>query len=198
MRLKLTWENRELSFHPVALHFDASGLENVFAAKNNKTLRETLAHHRYRKFENVVIAGYSEFLDWKLGKFLLRLKSSGDDFYLSFLNKYGDESYCQFHIEDKHFQSNKGLYAYTVAREIRYIGRCRDSFRRRVNQGHGRIHPKNCYIDGQATNCYLNALIAMYQGHVEFWVHVMSDNEEIVEAEKWLIARYNPLWNIAH
>jgi hypothetical protein len=31
--------------------------------------------------------------------------------------------------------------------------------KKRISQGYGKISPKNCYLDGLATNCHLNALI---------------------------------------
>jgi len=195
--MKLLWDKKELEFHQVALYFDVDGFENVFADKNNKTLRETLAHRRYKKYEARVVANYPEYLEWRLGEFLLHLKLNGDNFYLEFLNKYGDKRYCRFRIEDDRFLSEMGLYVYTVSAEPQYIGRCCDSFKKRINFGYGRISPKNCYLDGQATNCHLNALIAEYQAQVAFWVHVMDDQDMITRAEKWLIAKYNPPWNIA-
>jgi len=195
--MNLLWGKKELVFHQVTLYFDADGLENVFADKNNKTLRQTLAHRRYKKYEAVVVANYLEYLEWPLGKFLLHLKSSGDNFYLKFLNKYGDKRYCQFCIEDERFLYEMGLYVYTVSAKPQYIGRCRDSFKKRINRGYGKIHPKNCYLDGQATNCHLNALIAEYQVQVALWVHVMDDKDMITRAEKGLIVKYNPPWNIA-
>jgi hypothetical protein len=100
-------------------------------------------------------------------------------------------------IQDKRYLNKRGLYLYSAAAELRYIGRCRDTFKKRINQGHGKIHPKNCYIDGQATNCHLNALITEQREGVRLWVYPMEDNSLIEEIERELIEYHSPLWNIA-
>jgi hypothetical protein len=140
---------------------------------------------------------YSSFLNWPLGEFLLSLKNDGDSYYRRFLNKYGDSTFCRFAIDAEHCLQGKGLYAYTVDHRLRYIGRCKDSFKRRINYGYGQIHPKNCYLDGQATNCHLNMLIAECIDTISFWIYPMSNNDEIERTEIKLITKYNPCWNIA-
>ena len=195
--MNLLWKDQSLRFEPVILRFEPEQFENVFAHKNNKTVAETLTHHRYRRLADEVKRAYGQYLDWKLGEFLLHLKSQEDDFYLRFLNKYGDKKYSRFYIEDELYWPQKGLYSYAVEDELRYIGRCRDSFKKRINQGYGKIHPKNCYLDGQATNCHLNALLTEQGERVKFWVYSLEDNHLIETMERELIGHYNPLWNIA-
>ena len=193
--MKLLWNNREIKFQPVTLHFTNGGIKNIFAKKNNKSLRETLVHKRYQNFSSTVNSNYSAYLDWDLGKFLLKLKSNGDTFYLRFLNKYGDKEYCQFYIDDERFQSQKGLYIFVVSGHLQYVGRCLDTFRKRINQGYGKIHPKNCYIDGQTTNCHINSLIAERKNEVAFFTSSMKIEDEIKKLEKNLIRLYQPRWN---
>ncbi len=195
--MQLHWQERVLSFTEVPLVFEGGEEENVFANKNNKSLAETLQHRRYTHFQEEVYQIYSQYLDWELGRFLAQLKVQGDDFYLKFLNKYGDQRYCRFYIEDQSVLNKKGLYLYAIADQIKYVGRCRDSFRKRINQGYGKIHPKNCFIDGQATNCHLNALITQHRASIRFSVHIMEDEEDIKLAEQDLIQHLNPPWNIA-
>lgn len=83
-----------------------------------------------------------------MSDFLTILKQNDDDFYMKFLNQYGDLIYSRFTINDEYFSGEKGLYLYTVDDEIKYIGRCLDTFKTRVNRGYGKIVPKNCYLDG--------------------------------------------------
>lgn len=195
--MDLLWGDRKVLFEPVNLYFEDGYFENVFAEKNNKTLGATLAHRRYLKLGKDIIEKYPQHLAWNLGKFVLYLKSNNDKLYLKFLNKYGDGVYSHFYIKDERYLGKKGLYIYTVSGKLQYIGRCRDSFRKRINQGYGKIHPKNCYVDGQSTNCHLNALITKQRKEVEFFVYVSESNMEIEEIEKSLITFYNPPWNIA-
>jgi len=114
-----------------------------------------------------------------LGTFLLTLKRSGDAFYKQFLNRYGDGSYCKFHMERGPTASRKGLYCYRVDQELVYVGRSRDPFEKRINHGYGTIHPKNCYLDGQATNCHLNALIASSVPSVSLYVRWLMTAKSI-------------------
>lgn len=135
-------------------------------------------------------------LDKPLGEFLLQLKTENNPFYKEFLNPHGDKRYCVFSIDDPRFIEAKGLYCYRVDETIKYIGRCLDSFRKRINQGYGRIHPKNCYLDGQSTNCHLNSMIAHNMDRVSLYICKLADDKEIEYLEKLLIKKEQPEWNV--
>ena len=113
-----------------------------------------------------------------------------------FLNKYGDLTYSKFWIDDSCMIVAKGLYLYLLYNKIQYIGRCKDSFRKRINQGYGTIHPKNCFIDGQATNCHINALITKVRRDIILLACPLNDTQTIIFAEAGLIEKYRPPWNI--
>ncbi len=195
--MNLSISSTNFIFEQVALNFSTERFTNVFAEKNNKTLKETLEHSRYEKFKIHIEKHYSSYLNWPLGKFLLHLKLNNDTYYKNFLNKYGDLIYAEFSIASKVHLSKKGIYAYRVGDDLKYLGRCRDSMQKRVNQGYGKIHPKNCYLDGQATNCHLNALIAS-QSNISFWLYSLESDSEIEYLEKELIKIYKPAWNLQH
>lgn len=181
----------------VDLFFKGMNIENVFSYKNNKTLAETLNHKKYKKLFEEVEVKYKEFNKKELGFFLLSLKNNSDCFYKKFLNKYGDERYCNFFINDKKILSKKGIYYYQINSEVVYIGRCLDSFNKRINRGYGRINPKNCYLDGQSTNCHLNSLINSNCSKIELFVLLLDDDENIKNIEKKLIKYYQPVWNVS-
>lgn len=195
MKLRCRATSTEYEFNSVALFFEDGVHSEVFGKKNNKTVLETLEHQRYAKLRRQVEGAYPNLLQEPLGSFLLRLKRNSDDFYRKFLNKYGDDEYSIFRIEDKEVLGKRGIYAYSVADDLKYIGRCQDSMRTRVNQGYGKIHPKNCYIDGQTTNCHLNALITIEKEAVHLWFCEL-DLAEIGSVERYLISEYQPPWNI--
>ncbi|SRR6266513_2281901 len=195
MKLRSAVTSTEYEFNSVALFFEDGIHSEVFGQKNNKTVLETLEHQRYAKLRHQVEGAYPNQLQEPLGRFLLRLKRNSDDFYRKFLNKYGDDEYSIFRIENKEVLGRRGIYAYTVTDDLKYIGRCQDSMRKRVNQGYGKIHPKNCYIDGQATNCRLNALITTGKEAVRLWFCEL-DLAEIEPVERALISEHKPPWNI--
>jgi hypothetical protein len=136
-------------------------------------------------------------MDKPLGTFLLQLKTSGNANYKRFLNGYGDSGYCTFRMERGPLARKKGLYCYRLKHEIVYVGRSYDPFDKRINQGYGTIHPKNCYVDGQATNCHLNALIAPNLGEIALFLCPLADDTEIERLERRLIQLLRPRWNIA-
>ena len=189
-------ESDEYEFFQVALIFEGSAYQDSFQHKNNKTVQETLDHKRYTKYRGDVFDKYHEYLEKPLGKFLIELKNNGDEFYRRFLNKYGDLSYSIFKISDPQFLDNFGVYVYFADGKLKYIGRCKDSMKKRINQGYGKIHPKNCYLDGQATNCHLNAKITEEKSEVTLWLHPMESKLEIESLERALIREYDPPWNI--
>lgn len=183
------------TFRPVSLRIERTAGGDVFALKNNKSLRETLTHQRYAGLAKDG-AQFGEFLDVPLGEFLSHLKQRGNVFYKRFLNKHGDQRFSIFAIDDPAVLGKKGVYAYFVGDELRYIGRCKDTMKRRINQGYGKIHPKNCYLDGQSTNCHLNAKITEAGEQVSLWFCPLESDEEITSAEAQLIRKYQPPWNI--
>ena len=183
-------------FSIIELKFAGKLYEDVFGLKNNKTVAETLQHRRYRRLSVEVEGRYPNFLNEPLGTALLRIKHDGDQIYRRFLNPYGDLQYSTFSLATSEFESATGVYAYFDGNILRYIGRCRDSMKKRVNQGYGKIHPKNCYLDGQATNCRLNALISKTSETISLRMCRIEDSSEVERVESSLIQRHNPDWNI--
>ena len=149
--LRLSLDTETFDFAETPLTMGVSRVTDVFASKNNKTLGETIRHPRYLSLASRVQARYPSAVETRLGDFLRGLKRSGDSFYREFLNPYGDGEYCEFKLADPRVKKQKGLYCFTMDGMLKYIGKSSDSFARRINQGYGAVHPKNCYRDGQAT-----------------------------------------------
>ena len=187
--LKQTLEKLDLSF-------DEQVYKNVFSTKNNKTLSETLSHRRYQSLKSAAERNYSSCLNMPLGSFILLLKQNEDDFYKRFLNKYGDAVYSRFWLANSHDFMKKGVYFYLLNDKIVYVGRCKDNMKKRINSGYGKVAPKNCFKDGQSTNCRLNSLITKEKGEVSLQLCALNDDAEIEELEKMLIHELNPIWNI--
>jgi hypothetical protein len=184
-----------LHFTKVELNFSATN-SNVppWAHKNNKSVRETLEHPKYIKLRRLCNNNLSE-LDKPLGAFLLDLRERGDLLYKHFLNPDGDAVFTEFSLVDSGVSRLRGLYIFKVGHEIVYVGRCLNSFGKRINQGYGKIHPKNCYLDGQSTNCRLNALVASYQTEITFYFCSLELKHEISQLESCLLLELKPRWN---
>lgn len=189
--------NQTLTFYRIELEFSEFRLEDVFAHKNNKTVAETLAHHRYQSLRPLMIDMYPAMMGVPLGNFLIGLKRSGDPTYRRFLNPYGDSVFCRFAVRSDNLTQGKGVYCFCAGDDIVYVGRSHDPIQKRINQGYGSIHPKNCFLDGQATNCHVNALIAAEPLAISCFVCPIAKDCEIDEHERLLIRKLNPDWNIA-
>ena len=187
----------ELEFKIIALTFNEKkkDIESVFYNKNNKTLKQTFEDPKYSSLNLLLPEKYKAHLDKNLGDFLKILKEGNDSYYLRFLNKYGDKKYCKFEI-DTHL-TDKGIYCFIKDDKIKYIGRCINNFKKRINNGYGQISPKNCFKDGQATNCHLNSIINSAD-NVQFGVYLMTDKStvEIKKLEKQILTCYRFEWNI--
>ena len=193
--MELQLDNIIIDFEEVELEFIERGINSVFQFKNNKSLQETLESTRYGRIKlNENISTQVNMLK-PLGELLYELKCEGRKEYLEFLNRYGDSEYCHFKIKDS--LKENGIYLWVVENQIKYVGRCTDNFGKRVNQGYGKISAKNCFIDGQATNCHLNSLINRYE-NVKFLVYKMTEKskEDIHELEKRILSTYDFEWNI--
>ena len=133
--MKIKVDNENIIFNETELTFLEKNICNVFANKNNKTLRETIRTTKYFKYSSIIEDSYHNDLDVPLGEFLLKLKQNNDSFYKKFLNSHGDKLFCNFKIMDPVIQEQKGLYISMVNDEVKYFGRCLDNFKKRINSG---------------------------------------------------------------
>ncbi len=194
--MKIIIQEHQLEFVQFPIIFRQHNVVNLFAEKNNKTLAETLSNKKYAGLSGEVQHRYPNSLNDRLGEFLYKLKACGDIFYLRFLNEHGDKVFCDFSIASTSLSRSKGIYCFMVGETIKYFGRSHDPFEKRFNQGYGHISPKNCYRDGQSTNCHVNSLIAKNFTDVAFYVYPLNDDFKIDRLEKLLINLHKPEWNV--
>lgn len=197
-----------LEFEQVEVSFSGIYEHDVFAKRRTplaSVLSKPTNNKRYDTYAKarVILANEVEiYAHEPIGDVLLRMKNSGDDRYTCVLNKYGDSTFSKFRIEQSFPSGFKGLYAYTLNDELKYIGRCRDDFLKRINNGYGKIDPYNCYRNGQATNCHINSLITdqIKNGTVNLYVHKFTDDHVIKREEIRLINYLKSLnleiWNL--
>lgn len=186
----------DLVFIALPLRVIRAKAGNVFAAKNDKSVAETLTGRKYRTLTREVTQHHADALQMPLGEFLAGLKATGNPLYRKFLNGYGDLEYLAFEPEFGIYAKSRGLYRYKLGGEVKYIGSATTTFRQRLRQGYGDISPKNCYRDGQSTNCLLNALITLYWEQITFEICPLNDDDsEILRLEEQLIRQSDPEWN---
>ena len=199
--MKIEVENKIIEFKIIEINLIKSDIENIFQ-DNKKKLRYTLEKaiadsknrlHKIAKEHKII---YEKYLDFKLGDFLFQLKLENNQDYRKYLNKYGDNKYCIYKIEE--FQTKRGIYCYILENKIVYIGRSKKTFKQRINE-YGKITAYNCLIDGQATNCNINSKINELQ-NIQIGIHIMEENSdaEIMELEKLILkhGKLDLIWNI--
>lgn len=118
------------------------------------------------------------------------------------LNAYGRGAFCKFRLPTHHPELGAldlaGVYALVDgAGAVLYAGKC-ENLERRFNMGYGSIAPRNCYQDGQSTNCRINHLIlAAWQagGGVRLFFHPTPGGPAAAALETELIQTLTPPWN---
>jgi hypothetical protein len=65
-----------------------------------------------------------------------------------------------------------------------------------MNQGYGKIHPRNCLIKGQATNLHINSLITKNRQQISLYVLTLEDEQKIKRLEEAVLHNRKPDWNI--
>lgn len=185
-----------LIFKQTPIRFKKFDIKDTFSGFNKYTLEEMISRERYSGLANETKNHYQRNLSQRTGEFLLQLKEENDPFYKRFLNRFGDNSFCHFELTDVVVFEKRGLYAYYLNDKICYIGRCRDNFYSRFNLNYGKIHPINCYREGQSTNCHINALLNRHREQIAIYLCPIQSLQEIEETELKLIRKYVPDWNI--
>lgn len=182
-------------FHKTPFEIYKKNIPSPFLDYHNRTVNKLLRKKHYSSLRVTVEQKYHQFLHRDISDFMSYLVKNSDLFYLKFLNKNGEDHFCRFGLIDNRIYHKRGIYLYTLDSEIVYIGRCRDSFYKRFNINYGRISPINCYKEGQSTNTHMNSLMNLYGDRVQVYLCILSDDEQIIEAEKSLISQIQPAWN---
>lgn len=183
------------AFFEVEFLISQMDIHNTFLGYKGKTVECLLNRSKYSSLKSEVQLKYSRFLFEDISVFMQYLIENEDEFYLRFLNKNGSDPFCVFKLCNPLVYNLKGLYIYLLDGELKYIGRCRDSFYQRFNINYGKISPLNCYKEGQSTNTHMNSLMNRYKNRISIYVCPITDINEITEMEKQLISMYKPEWN---
>jgi hypothetical protein len=111
------------------------------------------------------------------------------------LNPHGKGPFCQFLLPT--LSESAGVYAIVVGEEVVYIGECQNLSERYGPRGYGVIHPRNCYVGGQSTNCKINARVLFSirnrTSPALFFLEETRFHRKDVERD--LVNRLQPRWN---
>lgn len=182
-------------FTKTPFKFYEKDITSPFLQYDGHTVNSLLNKRRYASLRFTVENQYPQFLNSRIQSFMKYLVQNKDDFYLKFLNKNGNDTFCRFGLTDKDVFQKKGLYLYEYDGNIMYIGRCRDNYFTRFNINYGTIQPINCYKEGQSTNTHMNSLMNKYGDDISIYLCPLTNINEIIAAEEMLIKRLQPSWN---
>lgn len=109
------------------------------------------------------------------------------------LHKFGKGPFCKFTIDGK-YSGKIGVYLIVLDDAVCYVGECID-LKKRFNAGYGNISPRNCFVNGQSTNCRINSLILeSFKNNKSISLYFLkTDNRSGIERE--LIKKLRPAWN---
>ena len=110
------------------------------------------------------------------------------------LNPHGVGPFCRLRIAIGRHEA--GVYAVVVGVDVRYVGICEDLSERWGPRGYGAIHPRNCFVGGQPTNCKINSALlreVKAGGEPRLFFTEMANRRR--EFEGALISALNPPWN---
>ena len=172
-------------------------LPSPFLEYKRHTVDNLLKKKHYLSLRHTIERGYPQFLHKNIQNFMRYLVQNNDHFFRRFLNKYGADDFCHYGLTDENIFYKKGLYLYHYEGEVVYIGRCRDNYHSRFNINYGKIHPINCYKEGQATNTRMNSLMNRYGEKIKIFLCPLTSDDEICTSEKVLIDRFKPKWNLS-
>lgn len=110
------------------------------------------------------------------------------------LNPHGAGPFCRLRIAQDRREA--GVYAVVAGSDVRYVGICENLAERWGPRGYGAIHPRNCYVGGQATNCKINAAVLReVKAGAELRLYFVPLADGRLQFEASLIRDLAPLWN---
>ena len=113
------------------------------------------------------------------------------------LHAYGKGSFCRFRLSD--LNTDAGVYVITSDRATKYVGMCQNLAERFGPKGYAVIHPRNCFVGGQQTNCRINKLImeTAKAGHrIGLWFQNEHEFDKRNRLEQDLRDNLRPEWNL--
>jgi len=111
------------------------------------------------------------------------------------LNLHGEGPFCQFELPK--LTDSAGVYAIVVGEEVVYIGECQNLSERYGPRGYGVVHPRNCFVGGQSTNCKINSrvLSLIKQELIPALFFVKEAGVHRKDIERDLVDLLEPSWN---
>jgi hypothetical protein len=153
-------------------------------------VQQVLESSAFAEVKPLIVKEYQQYLPLRLGPVTEELGKKNDPLYRQLLNRYGDEGFGSFAIQDEECAHKKGVLIVYVQGKLCYVAGCHTAFADLVDRSLGSITTDQCYRDGDETACRINSLVTAFRGMPVIWIHELSDDNAIDAAVSDLRNRY--------
>jgi hypothetical protein len=187
--LAVAGTQKTLYFRPVSLRF-LRGVRHDLFTRSERIVQQALEAPAFAEVKPLFVKNYLQYLPLRLGPVTEELGKKNDPLYRQLLNRYGDEGFGSFAIQDEECAQKKGVLIVYVQGKFCHVAGCHTAFADLVGRSLGNITADQCYRDGDETACRINSLVTAFRGTPVIWFHELSDDNAIDAAVSDLRSRY--------
>ncbi|MFA7695352.1 MAG: hypothetical protein WCX63_07440 [Methanoregula sp.] len=180
---------RTLYFRPVHLRF-LRGVRHDLFTRSERTVQQALESPAFAEIKPLFVNERLHYLPLRLGPVTEELQKKNDPLYRQLLNRYGDEDFSSFCIEDEGEAQKKGVLVVYVQGKLCYVTGCHATFADLIDRTIGNVTADQCYRDGDENTCRINSLVTAFRNTPVIWYHELSDDSAIDTAVFDLLNRY--------
>ncbi|HNX18440.1 MAG TPA: hypothetical protein PKM50_08980 [Methanoregula sp.] len=165
-------------FKPVSLRY-LRGVKHDLFTQSQRIVQEVLEAPAFSDIKPLFTKECLRYLPLRLGPVTEELRQKNTTIYRQLLNKYGDEDFCSFEMQDETLAKKKGVLLVYVQGKLCHIAACHSSYDDLINHTFGNISADQCYIDGDEMACRINCISGAFRNTPVFWLHELSDDKMI-------------------
>ena len=187
--LAVTGNAKTYYFRPVTLRF-LRGVRHDLFSQSQRIVQQVLEAPAFAKIKPLFVKEYLRYLPLRLGPVTEELRKKNDPLCHQLLNRYGDDDFGSFAMQDEEQAHKKGLLIVYVQGKLCHVAGCHSSYADLVDRIFGNITADLCYCDGDETACQINSLVTAFRSTPVIWLHELSDDTSIDAAVSDLRDRY--------
>ncbi|MEN6396166.1 MAG: hypothetical protein ABFC78_06770 [Methanoregula sp.] len=176
--LAVTGTAKTYYFRPVTLRF-LRGVRHDLFNQSQRIMQQVLESPAFDEVKPLFVNEYLRYLPLRLGAVTEELYKKNDPLYHKLLNRYGDEDFGSFAMQDEELARKKGVLIVYVQGKLCHVAGCHSSYADLVDRTFGNITADVCYCDGDETVCRINSLITAFKSTPVIWIHELSDDRAI-------------------
>jgi hypothetical protein len=187
--LVVTGTAKTLYFRPASLRFLRGTRHDLFSHAE-RTVQQALEIPAFAEVKPLFEQEYLRYLPLRLGPVTEELRKKNDPLYRQLLNRFGEEDFSSFAMEDEEQAHKKGLIVVYLQGKLCHVAGCHATFADLIDRSFGKITADECYRDGDETACRINSLVTAFRSTPVIWLHELSDDNAIDTAVSGLCSRF--------